>query len=222
MSHKLKIMFKVRKKNLWTNCISFIVFVLHWICHMFGMRNQQKFFYSTNLMQTNVSENRNDVCLTQRICITQNMGKIFLCQFVSHLAWINVVFRIRLNTLRPRQNGRHFSDDTFKCIFFNENVWILIKISLKFVPKGRINNIPALVQIMASRRPGDKPLSEPLMVSLPTHICVTRPQWVKHGHIELNQENIYIYFLIFLLQSIPWCFIPVYIKIGHGTGCTTF
>ena len=32
---------------------------------------------------------------------------------------------------------------------------------------------------MAWRRPGDKPLSEPMMVSLLTHICVTRPQWVK-------------------------------------------
>ena len=51
--------------------------------------------------------------------------------------------------------------------------------SLKFVPKGPINNTPALVQIMAWRRPGDKPLSEPMMVSLPTHICVTRPQWVN-------------------------------------------
>ena len=53
---------------------------------------------------------------------------------------------------------------------------ISIKISLKFVPNGPINNIPALVQIMAWRRPGDKPLSEPMMVSLLTHICVTRPQ----------------------------------------------
>ena len=47
---------------------------------------------------------------------------------------------------------------------------------LKFV---RINNIPALVQIMAWRRPGDKPLSEPMMVSLLTYICITRPQWVN-------------------------------------------
>ena len=62
-----------------------------------------------------------------------------------------------LNTLRPRQNGRHFPDDIFKCIFLKENVIILIKISLKFVPYGPINNIPALVQIMAWRRPGDKP-----------------------------------------------------------------
>ena len=84
-----------------------------------------------------------------------------------------------LNTLRPRQDGRHFADDTFKRIFLNENVRISIKISPKFVPKGPINNIPALVQIMAWRRPGDKPLSEPTMTRLPTHICVIRPQWVN-------------------------------------------
>ena len=57
------------------------------------------------------------------------------------------------NTLGPRQNGRHFADDIFKCIFLNENVWISIKISFDFVPKGPINNISALVQIMAWRRP---------------------------------------------------------------------
>ena len=90
-----------------------------------------------------------------------------------------IVRRVGLNTLRPRQNGRHFADDMFRCIFLNENVMILAKISLKFVRKGPINNIPALVQIMAWRRPGDKPLSEPMVVRLPTHICVTRPQWVK-------------------------------------------
>ena len=49
------------------------------------------------------------------------------------------------NTLRPKQNGRHFADDIFKCIFLNENAWMPIKISLKFVPQGPINNTPALV-----------------------------------------------------------------------------
>ena len=63
--------------------------------------------------------------------------------------------------------------------FLEENVWIPIKISLTFVLQGPINNIPALVQIMAWRQPGDKPLSGPMMVRLPTHICVTRPQWVN-------------------------------------------
>ena len=57
---------------------------------------------------------------------------------------------------------------------------------MKFVPKGPINNIQALVQIMAWRRPGDKPLSEPMMVSLTTHICVTRPQWVKRVRLAFS------------------------------------
>ena len=56
----------------------------------------------------------------------------------------------------------------------------MIKTSLKFVSKGSINNITALVQKMAWHRPGNKPLSEPMMVNLLTHTCVTRPQWVKH------------------------------------------
>ena len=95
------------------------------------------------------------------------------------------------NTLRPRQNGRHFADDIFKCIFLNESVWIPIDISLKFVPKGPINNNPALVQIMAWRRSGDKPLSEPIMVRLPTHICVTRPQWVNSGQWDYTTVSVY-------------------------------
>ena len=57
------------------------------------------------------------------------------------------------DTLRLRQNGCHFPDDIFKCIFLNENIYISITISLKFVPKGPIDNIPALVQIMAWRHP---------------------------------------------------------------------
>ena len=81
---------------------------------------------------------------------------------------------ILINTLRPRQNGRHFADDHLKRIFLNA-----INISLKFVAKSQINNIPALDQIMAWRRPGDKPLSEPMMIRWPTHICVFRPQRVN-------------------------------------------
>ena len=87
------------------------------------------------------------------------------------------LYFIKFNSWRPWRNRRYNADDIFKCIFLRENVWIPNKISLKFVPKGPINNIPAMVQIMAWRRPGDKPLSEPMMVSLLTHICVTRPQW---------------------------------------------
>ena len=94
-----------------------------------------------------------------------------MCLNTSHYRSINI--------LRLKQNGRRFADDVFKCIFLNENVCILIKISLKFVPDGPINNIPALVQVMDWRRSGDKPLSEPMMVRSLTHICVARPQWFK-------------------------------------------
>ena len=96
----------------------------------------------------------------------------------------------RLNTLRPRRNEQHFADDIFKHNFVNENVWISIKISLKFVPNGPINSIPALVQIMAWHRSGDKPLSEPMMENLVTHICVARPQWVKWAKFILPLNNI--------------------------------
>ena len=104
------------------------------------------------------------------------------------------------NILRPRQNGRYFADDIKKCIFLNENVWIPIKISLKFVRQGPINNIPALVQIMAWRRPGDKPLSGPMMVRLPAHICVTRPQWVKDS-IHIVYNILYLYFRLFITRQ---------------------
>ena len=84
-----------------------------------------------------------------------------------------------INSLRPRQNDRLFADDTFKRILLNEIIRISTKNSLKFIPKGLINNIPALALIMAWCRPGDKPLSEPMLVRSLTHICVTRPQWVN-------------------------------------------
>ena len=83
-----------------------------------------------------------------------------------------------LNTLKPRQNGRHFADDIFKCILFNGNVWIPITISLKFVPQGPINSILELVQIMAWCQAGNKPLCEPKVVRLLVHICITQPQWI--------------------------------------------
>ena len=100
----------------------------------------------------------------------------------SHWSYMDLVF----NTLRPRPDGRHFADDIFKCIFFNENLWIPIKVSLKFISKSPINNIPALVLIMAWRRPGDKPLSEPMLVRSLTHLCIAQPQWVKHVLVYLQ------------------------------------
>ena len=110
--------------------------------------------------------------------INQNSFRMLLVQSIviifevsSKVAWTKMVSSQRLwtqcqfpvNSLRPRQNRRHFADDVFKCNFLNENVWIPIKISLKFVPRGPINIMPTLVKLMAWRRTGDKPLSEPMM-----------------------------------------------------------
>ena len=68
-----------------------------------------------------------------------------------------------VNSSPPGQNGRHFADDLFRCIFVNEHFRILNKITLKFVPSGLIDNNSALLWIMAWRRLGDKPLSEPML-----------------------------------------------------------
>ena len=115
------------------------------------------------------------VLMILSIKLNQSIHSLSLFVMVNSCTLLPQNVLIHLNTLRPRRNGQHFADDIFKHIFFNENVWILIKISLKFVRKGPVYNIPALVQIMAWRRP----LSEPMMDSLPTHICVTLPQWVN-------------------------------------------
>ena len=87
---------------------------------------------------------------------------------------------LTLPTITPllRRNWRHFTEGSFKCIFSYENVLILIKFALTFIPKCPINNILELVQVMAWHRLGDKPLSEPMIISL-THICVTRRQWIS-------------------------------------------
>ena len=84
-----------------------------------------------------------------------------------------------LNTLRSRQDGRHFPDDIFKCIFVNGNWCILITISLKYVRKGPIYNNSALVQIMAlvpNRRQAIIWTNDDLLW---WRICTSRPQWVK-------------------------------------------
>ena len=87
--------------------------------------------------------------------------------------------KIHVAQLRPREKGGHFPDGIFKCISWMKMYEFWFKISLKFVLKGSINNIAALVQIMACRLVGAKPISEPMLVSLLTYIWVTQPQWIN-------------------------------------------
>ena len=96
------------------------------------------------------------------------LNALINCIYIGYLCIPNCFHLVLfyLNTLRPRQNGRRFADDTFKRIFLSENIITSIKISLKLVAMVQINNTPALVQIMAWRGPSDKPLSGPMMVCL--------------------------------------------------------
>ena len=108
-----------------------------------------------------------DKMITDSICWVSTF-LIYNHFYDSWMMYLSVPFKVDIkcwilsitdyvNALKSRQNGRLFADGIFKCIFFNCDVWILSKISLKFVPKGPINNIPALVQIMALHRPGINP-----------------------------------------------------------------
>ena len=130
-----------------------------------------------------------------------------------------------LNKMRPRKSGRYLTDDIFKCIFLNEHFWIQITISLIFSLDGQMINIPSLVPILAWRRPGDKPLSEPIVVSLMAHICITPPQWVNinRSSIKRNLVISYVYWIICCFSALyiigPPCyraFIEYSQKIRHS------
>ena len=76
-------------------------------------------------------------------------------------------FVVCLNPFAYRQNGRYFPDGILKCMFVNENFCIFFNIRVTFVPRDPIHNMSALAKIMALRRPGNKPLSQPML----THLC---------------------------------------------------
>ena len=107
-----------------------------------------------------------------------------------------------VNTSRPRQNEQHFTDDIFKRTFFNENVWISIKISLKFVPKGPINNIPSLVQIMAWRHSV-------------MHICFSKlcHYWCRYLLVTCSVMSNYLNQCFLLVRSLGTNVSEIWIKI---------
>ena len=102
---------------------------------------------------------------------------IVLCTCVGNLKYIpNLIFYYNhfifsmlippdevFNSSLHEQNGCHFPDDIFRCIFANEKLCISIQISLKFIPKGTIDNKSALVQVMAWHPTGDNALPEPML-----------------------------------------------------------
>ena len=89
------------------------------------------------------------IILTNWLSFWQHLVHSVMTNSLCDKPFLSVIRRNTSNfdalTHWGRDKWPPFSDDIFKCIFLNENVFILIKISLKFVPKGQINNIPALV-----------------------------------------------------------------------------
>ena len=73
-------------------------------------------------------------------------------------------WRVHDYHIETDKNGHHFADDIFKRIFFDDNFLILNKLSLKYIHHDLIDNLAALVQIMAWRQTGDRPLSEAMSV----------------------------------------------------------
>ena len=137
-----------------------------------------------------------------------------------------------VNSSLPEQNARHFEKDIFKCIFLNENIWISIKISLKFVPKGSINHISALVQIMDWHRLGDKPLSEPMLnqftdAYMRHYVEMSLKKYV-HGPWEYSYSLCYFMWIClitifdFKCLVIPSNLISTYEKVLCGILSTSF
>ena len=81
------------------------------------------------------------------VCPMNYLGYFLWCYgsvIVANYIYRQVIFwNTMIHTLRLRQSGRHFPDDIFNCIFFNDNLWILITIPLKFAPEGPIYNVRA-------------------------------------------------------------------------------
>ena len=110
-----------------------------------GHAHLHTFHTFTKIMQIGWGHHVNFLCL-KKSAIT------FIEGCTSH-TWYKPLFRImkhraEFNTLRPRQNGRHFADEIFKYFFF------YFQISMKNASKDPINLNPALIQIMAWRRWG--------------------------------------------------------------------
>ena len=94
--------------------------------------------------------------------VTQNMyafDDVIMSRNISDSAPLGT-HCYHFNTSPSEQNCHHFTDDIVSCIFMDKKIRILIQISLNFVPTGPINNKPALVQVMAWHRTGDRPLFE--------------------------------------------------------------
>ena len=142
------------------------------------------------------------------VCL--HLFKHLLPCYKSWYEWSMFILKwIESTTHAPGQNRHHFAD-IFKCIFMNENFCTLIWISLKFVSKGPIES--TLIQIMAWRRTGDKPLPEPILTQFNDAYMPHWGEMAKHHyiymycHISLQTQAVYWRLIcdICLSISVPW------------------
>ena len=101
-----------------------------------------------------------------------------------------------LSHLRLDKMVAILADNNFKCIFLNQNDRMLIQISLKFVPRSPIDNKLTLVQVMAWRRRGDKPLPKPMLIRF-------TDAYAALGGDELIAS--YCNTIITVVAWAPWC-----------------
>ena len=101
-----------------------------------------------------------------------------------------------LYKLAPEQNGRHFADDIFKCSLLNENVCILIQISLMFALKSLVNDVSTGSgnDLVPDRRQAITWTSGVTCSTMPYGI--TRPQWVK--------QNLLVKYPLWCILELSW------------------
>ena len=114
------------------------------------------------------------------------------------IKWTYMMSVVLINISPPGQNGHYFQIKFSNAFSWMKSFCILIRISLKCVPKDPINNIPALVQIMAWCQSGDKPLSEPMLAQFTDAYMRHWGRWgschmsIKHQGISDNWQFIYL------------------------------
>ena len=157
-------------------------------------------------------------------------GANIAMETVNQVHWSTKYESTNPSIINPHNLLTHWGQDkmaavsqtTISNVFFNENTRMSIEISLKFIHKGSINSIPALVQIMAWCRLGDRPLSEPMLVCSPTHICDFRPQFSESIDSDICATAHKSHFNLFALAcylciqtDVTWPFIYMLIYDRH-------
>ena len=111
-----------------------------------------------------------------------------------------------IKTLKPKQNCCHFTEFIFNCISWMKIYELCFRFHWNFD-----NNIPALVQIMAWHRPGNKPLSQPMTVSLLMHVSLGFNELrAPERNVQPKNDLLLTYYLksmycVFWFRFVPFC-----------------